>query len=69
MALVYFRMLFHEILKKYPDIVPEESSLIILESKSDVCMSKNGKGINHTRHFVRIVNFCKEWRKVKNAHD
>ena len=43
MALAHFRMLIHELLNKDPDIVPEEAPLIVLDSKSDMCMSKNGK--------------------------
>ena len=43
MALAYFRMLIHELLNKYSDIVPEEVPLIVLGSKSDMCMSKNSK--------------------------
>ena len=34
-------MLVHELLKKYSDIVPEEAPLIVLDSKSDMCMTKN----------------------------
>ena len=33
MALSHFRMLIHELLNKDPDIVPEESPLIVLDSK------------------------------------
>ena len=50
MALTYFRMLIHEFLSKDLDLVPEEAPLIILDIKSDVCMAKNGKDTNHTRH-------------------
>ena len=31
MDLTHFRMLMHELLKKYPDIVPEEAPLIVLD--------------------------------------
>ena len=60
MDLVYFRMLIRELFNKYPDIVPEEDLIIILDSNSDVCMDKNGKDTNHTRHIVRGV-ILKEW--------
>ena len=40
MALANFRMLIHELLNKDPDIVPEESPLMILYSKYTVCMDK-----------------------------
>ena len=46
MALAHFRMLIHELLKKDPDIVPEETPLIFLDSKSAMCMAKNGKDKN-----------------------
>ena len=31
--------------------------MILLDSKSDVCISKNGKDNNHTRHILRRVYF------------
>ena len=34
-------MFIHEFLNKDPDIVPEEALLIVLDIKSDICMSKN----------------------------
>ena len=43
MALAHFRMLIHELLNKYTDIVPEEAPLIILDIKSDVCIAKYSK--------------------------
>ena len=43
MALAHFRMLIHELLKKYPDIVPEEDTQIILDSRYAVCIANNGK--------------------------
>ena len=63
MALAYFRMLIHEFLNKYPDIFPEESPLIVLDSKSTMCMSKNGKNTKHTRHITRIMNFVRNVEK------
>ena len=56
MALAHFRMLIHELLNKYPDIVPEESPLIVLDSKSAMCMPKNGKDTKQTIHIVRIMH-------------
>ena len=32
-------MLIHELLNKFPDRVPEESPMIIFDSKSAVCMN------------------------------
>ena len=43
MALAYFRMLIHEFLNKDTYIVPEEALLIVLDSKSTMCMDKNIK--------------------------
>ena len=57
MALAHFRMLIHEFLNKDPDIVPEESPLIVLDSKSDMCMAKNGKDTKHTIHIARRIHF------------
>ena len=59
MALAHFRMLIHKLLNKYPDIIPEEAPLIVLYSKSAMCMAKNGKDNKHTRHIARIMNFVK----------
>ena len=55
MALARFRMLIHELLNKDPDIVPEEAHLIVLDSKSAMHMSNNGKDIKHTRHIAKIM--------------
>ena len=56
MAFAHFRMLFHELLNKDTDIVPEEDPLNILDSKSAVCMANNGKDTNHTSHIARRVH-------------
>ena len=50
-------MLIYELLNKDTDIVPEEAPLIILDSKSVVCMAKNGKDTKHTWKITRRVNF------------
>ena len=49
MSLAHSRMLVHEFLNKDPDIVPEEAPLIILDIKSDIFMTNNGKYTKHTR--------------------
>ena len=59
MALSHFRMLIHELLNKYPDIVPEEAPFIVLDSKYAMCMAKNGKDTKHTRHISRIMHLVK----------
>ena len=43
-------MLIHELLDKDPDIVLEETPLIILDSKSAVFMANNGK---YTKELVQ----------------
>ena len=57
MALAHFIMLIHELLNKDPDIVPEETPLILLNSKSDMCMANNVKDTKHTRHISRRMHF------------
>ena len=59
MALAHFRMLIYDFLNEDPDIVPKESPMIILDSKSDMCMAKNGKDIKHTRHISRRMNLVR----------
>ena len=65
MALAHFRMLIHELLNKDPDIVTEESPLIVLDSKYYMCMAKNGKDTKHTRHIARIMHFVRNGEKFK----
>ena len=59
MNLANFRMLINELLNKDPDIVPEESPLIVLDSKSAMCMAKNVKDTKHTRHISRRMYFVR----------
>ena len=65
MALAHFRMLIHEFLSKDPDIVPEEAPLIVLDSKSSICMAKNGKDTKHTRHIASRMYFVRNGEKCK----
>ena len=67
MDLVHLMMLINELLNKDPDIVREEAPLIVLDSKSAMCMAKNVKDTKHTRHIARKTHFCKEWRKMQDA--
>ena len=60
-------MSIHELLNKDPYIVPEEAPLIILDSKSAVCMSNNGKDTKHTSHISRRMNFVRNGEKC-NMH-
>ena len=63
----HFRMFIHEFLNKDPDIVPEEGPLIVLYSKSAMCMAKNGKDTKHTRHIAKRMNFVRNGEKC-NMH-
>ena len=58
-------MLINELLHEDLDIVPEEAPLIILDSKSDVCITNNGKYTNHTRHIARRVHFVRNAENCK----
>ena len=40
MALAQFIMLVHELLTEDPDMVPKEAPLIVLDSKSAMCMAR-----------------------------
>ena len=65
MALSNFRMLIHKFLNKDPDIVPEEAPFIVLDIKSSMCMTNNGKDTKHTRHIARRINFVRNGEKCK----
>ena len=67
MALAHFRMLVHELLNEDPDMVPKEAPLIVLDSKSAMCMAKNGRDTKHTRHIARRMHFVRNGEKC-NMH-
>ena len=46
-------------------MVPKEAPLIVLDSKSDMCMANNGKDIKHTRRIARRMNFVRNEEKCK----
>ena len=56
MALAHFRMLINELLNEDPYMVRKETPLIVLDSKSAMCMAKNGKDTKHTRHIARRID-------------
>ena len=39
--------------------------MIVLDSKSDMCMVKSGKNTKHTRHISRIMHFVRNGDKYK----
>ena len=65
MALVNFRMLVHELLNEDPYMVPKKAPLIVLDSKSAMCMAKNGRDTKHTIHIARRMNFVRNGEKCK----
>ena len=65
MDLANFRMLIHEFLNKDPDIVPKEAPLIVLDSKSAICMANNGKDKKHTIHIARIMHLVRNRENCK----
>ena len=65
MDLAHFRMLIHEFFNKDPDIVPEEAHLIVLDSKYDMCMAKNGNDTKHTGNIARRMHFVRNGEKCK----
>ena len=46
-------------------MVPKEDPLIVLDSKSSMCMAKNGKDTKHTRHIARRMHFVRNGEKRK----
>ena len=63
MALAHLRMLINEFLNKDPDIVSEESTLIVLDSKYAICMAKNGKDTRHTIQITSRIHFVRNGEK------
>ena len=65
MDLAHISILINEFLNKDPDIVPESAPLIILDGKSDVCISNNVKYTNNKNHIARRVRFVRNGEKCK----
>ena len=65
MALAHFSMLIHELLNKDTDIFPEEAPLIVLDSKSDICMSNDGKDTKNTIQIARRMHLVRNGEKCK----
>ena len=42
-----------------------EATLIVLDSKSAMCMANNGKDTKHTRHITRRIHFVRNGEKWK----
>ena len=67
MDLSYFTMLKNYFLNRDTYVVPEQAPLIILDSKSDVCMDKKGKDTKHTRNIYIRTNFVRNFEEM-NLH-
>ena len=65
MVISHFRMLVHELLNENPDMIKKEAPLIVLDSKSAMCMAKNGKDTKHTRHIARGMHLVRNGEKCK----
>ena len=65
MDLSHFRMLIHEFQNKDPDMFPKEAPLIVLGSKSAMCMAKNCKDTKHTRHISKKMYFVRNGEKCR----
>ena len=46
-------------------MVPEKDPMIVLDSKSSMCMDDNGKDTKHTTHITRRMHFVKNGEKCK----
>ena len=65
MSIAHFSMLIHEFLNKDTHIVTEEAPMILLYSRSAMCMAKNGKDTKHTRHIARRMYCLQNGEKCK----
>ena len=52
-------------LNKDPYIVREEAPFIVFDSKSAMCMSKNGKDIKHAKHISRRTHLVRNEENCK----
>ena len=48
-------------------MVPKEDRFIVFDSKSAMCMAKNGKDTKHTRHIASRIHFVRNGEKC-NMH-
>ena len=65
MTLAHFRILVHDLLNEDLDMVPKEAPLIVLDSKSAMCMTKIGMDTKHTRNIARRIHFVRNGEKCK----
>ena len=65
MALAHFRMLIYEFLNKDQDILPKAVTMIVLDSKSTLCIANNGKDTTQTRHISSRMHLVRNGEKWK----
>ena len=65
MALAHFRMLIHEFLNKDTYIVSDKAHIILLDSKSAMCIVKNDKDTKLKMHISRIMLLVRNGEKCK----
>ena len=65
MTLAHFIMLIHELFKKGTYVTSDEAPMIILDSKSVVCIYNNSKDTKHTSHIARRIHFLRNGEKCK----
>ena len=46
-------------------MIPKVAPMIVLDSKSDICMDNNGKDTKHTRHIARKIHLVRNGEKCK----
>ena len=46
-------------------MVPKEAPLVVLDSKSAMCMANNVRDTKHTRHIARRIHFVRNGEKCK----
>ena len=60
-------MINNGIMNKDPYVVPDQALLIILDSKSAVCMANNGNNTKHIRQIYRIIKLLRNGEEF-NLH-
>ena len=56
---------YHLLQNKDTYVVPQKQPLIIVDCKSDMYISNNGKDTKHTRHIGRRLTFVRHCEKYK----
>ena len=65
MSLAHVVILINELFHKDPDMVTEKDTLSIVDSKSEVCMAKDGKDSKNTNNISIRVHFVGNGEKFK----